>query len=134
MLDALFLSRMLYYAFQFSILESHVDQSPLHIFIFYLSFEGCFIQESILSLSLLILYSVKRGGHTGKKIVKVSCTSLLTRKLYSCARNLQEFARNLQLCAIELQIRARNLQIRARKLQIRARNLPRCKRHVCMLH
>ena len=39
-----FCGRMLYYAFQFSILGSHVDQSPLHIFIFYLSFEGCFIQ------------------------------------------------------------------------------------------
>ena len=44
MLDALFLFRMLYYAYKFSILGSHVDQSPLHILIFYLSFEGCFIQ------------------------------------------------------------------------------------------
>ena len=38
-----FCCRMLYYAFRFSILGSHVDQSPLHILIFYLSFEGCFI-------------------------------------------------------------------------------------------
>ena len=47
-------------------------------------------------------------------------SSLLTRKLYSCARNLQEFTRNLQLCA--------------RKLQIRAGNLPTCKRHTCILY
>ena len=53
-----FCSRMLYYASKFSILGLHVDQSPLHILIFYLSFEKCFIHKSIFSLSLIIAYTL----------------------------------------------------------------------------